>query len=121
MPRTFEPINAQEVDPKLDSTLSMPYCGAFMQDDAACGFQSLDDWTGAVACGLDNVDAFFDDNASVGMVVWWDERGEECEVDAERVGSERSAAANFGAEIFRSRLSESRELHNSDQGRLWWS
>lgn len=55
----------------------MPDRGAFVQDCDAGGFQLRDDGARGVAGCFDDADAFGDDDGGVGVVVGWDEGGEE--------------------------------------------
>lgn len=58
---------------------------ALVQDDTPGLFQLPDDWAGAVASGLDNVDALVDDGLGIGAIVRRVEGRQEGDVDAEGV------------------------------------
>lgn len=90
--------------------------GAFMKDDAVCGFELFDDGTVAIACGFDDADPFFDDNAGIGVVIWGYEGREEGQVNSEGGGGEGSASTDLGAKIFGRGLSKGCELVKSALG-----
>lgn len=98
MPRALEAVDAQEVHPELDGRLRVPDRRAFVQHDAAGGFELRDDGAGGVARRFDDAHAFVDDGLGVGVVVGRDERGEEGQVYGEGVRGEVAAAPDFGAE-----------------------
>lgn len=98
--RTFEAVDGEEVDAQLDGGLGVADGSAFVEDDAVRGLELLDDRTGAVSCRLDDSDAFLDDDARVAGVVGWDQRGEECEVDAEGVLGHGPTSSDLLAEVF---------------------
>jgi hypothetical protein len=58
-------------------------CGAFVEDDAVCGFEYFNDGTRIVAGSFDDLDAFFYDNAGVGGIIWGNKSWEEGDIDTE--------------------------------------
>lgn len=58
---------------------------ALVQDDTPGLFQLPDDWPGAVAGGLDDVDALVDDSLGVGAIIRRVEGRQEGDVDTEGV------------------------------------
>lgn len=107
MTGTFETIDGQEINPKLDRGLGMADCGAFMKDCAVGGFELLDDGTRAVAGGFDDCDAFVNNGLCVPVVVGRHKGGKEGEIDAERVFGHCSTSSNFFPEIIGGRLRQS--------------
>lgn len=106
MPRTLKPINTQKIDSQLNRALRMPDRRALMQDHTPRSLQLLDDRPGGVARGLDDADAFLDDDARVGRVVGGLQGGQQGQVHGEGVGGEGAAFADLGAQVFGGGLGE---------------
>ena len=104
--RALEAVDGEEVDAEFDRGDGVPDGGALVQDGAAGGFEHLDDRTGAVAGGLDDLDAFVDHDLGVFGVGRGVHGGEEGDVDAEGGGRHALAFADFEAEVLWGRLGE---------------
>src|ERR1051325_11425604 len=78
--------------------------GAFMHDLDAMLLELGDMLLRLVACGLDDLDAAFDDGLAVFRVRRRVYGRQDGEVDAERLVSERAAARDFLGQILRRRL-----------------
>lgn len=96
----LEAVDGEEVDAELDGALGVADGGALMQDEGADSLELLDDGAGAVAGGLDDLDALVDDDLGVRAVVWGNHGGEEGDVHAEWVFGHGFAAADLLAQVF---------------------
>ena len=96
----FEAVDGEEVDAEFDGRLGVADGGAFVQDDAAVGFEELDYGAGTVAGGLDDFDAFVDAHLGVFLVGGCIHRGEEGDVYAEGVGGHPFGLADLISEVF---------------------
>ena len=110
MARTFKSIDGEEIHAQFYSRFCMSDSGAFMQYYYPRFFQLRDDRTGGVTRRFNNPDALGYDNAGVGVVVWWNESGEEREIYGEGRFGHGAAFADFGAEGFGVGLREGCEL-----------
>lgn len=110
MARAFKSIDGEEINTQFNGRFRMSDSGAFMQYDYPRFFQLRDDRTGGITRRFNNPDTFGYDDAGVGMVIWWDEGGEEGEVYGEGGSGQGAAFADFGAEGFGVGLREGCEL-----------
>ncbi len=92
MARALEAVDGEEVDAEVGRADGVPDRGAFVQDDAAGGFELPDHGARAVAGRFDDADPRVDDGEGVGVVVGGDEGGEEGQVHAEGVRGHGFAA-----------------------------
>ena len=68
---TFQPIDNEEVDPKLDSALSVADGGAFMDHQTSVSLVMLDDQARRNACCFKDPHSFLDGGLDIGTVIRW--------------------------------------------------
>ena len=84
--------------------------GAFVEDGAFRCLELLYHWPRTVTGGFDDRDALIYDHFGISVVVWWDESGEEGQVNTERVFGHSPASSNLFLEVFGGGLGECCEL-----------
>lgn len=112
MAGALEPIDGQEVDAHLHAALRVSDGRALVQHDEAVVFEHLDDILDQ-AGGLDDLDAFIDDDLGV-LLVWRRVDGrQDSQVAGEGLRSHGAAFSNLLPQVVWGWLGET--------GELWWS
>lgn len=109
MAGALEAIDAQEIDAEADGRFRVPDRGALVDDDAAGLLEQPDHGARRVARRFHDPDPAVDDGLRVGEVVGRVERGQEREVDAERVRGQDAGAGDFGGQVRGGRLGQGGE------------
>lgn len=99
-------VDREDVDAETLGGESVADGGALVDDDAAGFLEALDKRAGVVAGGLDDLDARLDDGGGVLVIGRGVDRGQDGEVDTERLGGHLAAAGDLFAESVGSGLGE---------------
>jgi len=94
-PCTFKPVDGEEIYSEFDSGYGMPNRSTLVEYGDAGLLELRDDWAGTVASCFDNADTLIDDGLRICVIVWRDERGQQCQIDPERIARHLSAPANL--------------------------
>lgn len=103
-------VNGEEIHTQLHGGLGMADGSALVEDDNAGLLELLDNGTGVVSSGLNDLDALVNDDLGVGTVVGRYHGREESQVDTEGVLGHFAASSDFLAQVFRGGLGEGSQL-----------
>lgn len=95
LPSTLKPIDTQEIYAKLHCTLSMSDRGTLVEHNTSGLLQLRNDWAGAVACSLDDVDALVDDGLRVRLIVGRDHGRQKRDVHSKGVLGQGPASSDL--------------------------
>ena len=106
MARAFEAVDRNRVDAHALGRQRVADAGAFVHDHDAVLLEFGDMFLRLVAGGLDDLDAALDDRLAIFGVRRRLDRGQDGQVDAERLVGQVAAARDFLGQILRRRLGQ---------------